>query len=71
MGSDCNGSNSEDMVLKVPVGTIVKDASSGQVLHDLSVAGEVFVAARGAPKVTSRGPSLARRMSHWAVARRC
>src|SRR5262245_52278255 len=32
MGSDCNGAASEDLVLKVPVGTLFKDAESGEVL---------------------------------------
>jgi GTP-binding protein len=47
MGSDCNGRASEDMVLKVPVGTLIKDANSEELLADLSEDGQRFVAAKG------------------------
>ncbi len=47
MGSDCNGADSENLVLKVPVGTLVKDEATGDVLADLSAEGEEFIAARG------------------------
>src|SRR5512133_3331831 len=35
MGSDCNGRSAEDLVLRVPVGTLIKDADSGEQLADL------------------------------------
>ncbi len=35
-GSDQYGHDGADIVLKVPVGTLVKDAETGEVLHDLS-----------------------------------
>ncbi|NVJ02293.1 GTPase ObgE [Myxococcus sp. AM009] len=47
MGSDCNGRAAEDMVLKVPVGTLVKDAHTEGLLVDLSEAGQRWVAAKG------------------------
>ncbi|MEW5742501.1 MAG: GTPase ObgE [Myxococcota bacterium] len=49
MGSDCNGKKGEDLVLRVPVGTLVKNADdpSGEVLCDLSTPGQRFVAAKG------------------------
>ncbi|WIG95451.1 GTPase ObgE [Myxococcus sp. SDU36] len=47
MGSDCNGRAAEDMVLKVPVGTLVKDAHTEELLVDLSEAGHRWVAAKG------------------------
>lgn len=47
MGSDCNGRAAEDMVLKVPVGTLVKDADTEELLVDLSEAGQRWVAAKG------------------------
>ncbi|WP_163786552.1 GTPase ObgE [Myxococcus vastator] len=47
MGSDCNGRAADDMVLKVPVGTLVKDAHSEELLVDLSEAGQRWVAAKG------------------------
>jgi len=46
-GSDCNGRSSEDLVLRVPVGTLLRDETSGEVLSDLSSPGQKFVAAQG------------------------
>ena len=39
-GNDCNGKDGPDIVLKVPVGTIVKDVHSGDLLFDLAVNGQ-------------------------------
>jgi GTP-binding protein len=47
MGSDCNGRKGETLVLKVPPGTLVKDADSGELLGDLSEEGAELLAARG------------------------
>jgi GTP-binding protein len=47
MGSDMNGQDGEDLVLRVPPGTVVKDAATGDVLADLGAAGQRFVAAKG------------------------
>ena len=47
MGSDCNGKNAEDLVLRVPVGTLVREETTQELLADLSVAGERFIAAKG------------------------
>src|ERR1700730_1939916 len=41
-GSDCHGRSGEDMVLKVPVGTVVFNADSGEQLSDLSRPGQRF-----------------------------
>ena len=35
-GSNCHGRNGEDHVLRVPVGTVVKDADTGELLGDLA-----------------------------------
>jgi GTPase len=43
----CNGSDGSDVVLQVPVGTVVRDATSKEVLADLARAGASYVAARG------------------------
>ncbi len=45
-GSDRNGANGEDLVLKVPDGTVVKTAD-GQVLADLTGVGTQYVTAEG------------------------
>jgi len=47
MGSDRNGRAAEDLVLRVPVGTLVKDAATGELLADLAAPGAELVAARG------------------------
>ncbi len=47
LGSDCNGRNGEDMVVKVPLGTLVFDHGTGEQLVDLSTDGERWVAAKG------------------------
>jgi GTPase len=47
MGSDCNGRAGEDLILEVPVGTLVFDSDSGEQLVDLSSAGARWVAAKG------------------------
>ena len=47
LGSNCHGKSGEDMVLEVPVGTVVHDEESGEILYDFSGPGERYVAARG------------------------
>ena len=46
-GSDMTGASADDLVLAVPVGTVVLDADRGNVLMDLGTDGERFVVARG------------------------
>ena len=46
-GSDCHGRSGEDTILKVPVGTVVFDAGSGEQLFDLATPGQRVLAARG------------------------
>jgi len=45
-GKRCSGKDGEDLVIKVPRGTVVKDPASGEVIHDMS-SPEPFVLARG------------------------
>jgi GTP-binding protein len=47
MGADCNGRSGEDVVLRMPVGTIIRDAASGDVVADLATDGERALLARG------------------------
>lgn len=35
-GSNCNGKSGEDLIIGVPLGTVVKDVESGKVIADLS-----------------------------------
>ena len=46
-GSNRTGADGAEVVLKVPVGTLVCDADSGAVLHDFTRPDESFVVARG------------------------
>ena len=46
-GSDCHGRGAEDLVIDVPVGTIVRDRDRGHVLRDLTHLGEEVIVARG------------------------
>ena len=46
-GRNCTGSSGEDLVLRVPVGTTIIDEDIGEVLGDLSVAGQRQVVAQG------------------------
>ncbi len=46
-GDNCKGEDAEDLIIKVPVGTIAYEAESGLVLADLSEKGETAVIAKG------------------------
>ncbi len=47
MGKKMTGRDGEDLVLRVPVGTVVKDAETGEILGDLVSPGQRLVVARG------------------------
>jgi GTP-binding protein len=47
MGSDCNGRAGSDIELRVPVGTLVRDEQSGELLADLAKDGQRALLARG------------------------
>ena len=46
-GSNCTGKDGESLVLRVPVGTSLYDAESGELVHDFSLPDESFVVAKG------------------------
>jgi GTP-binding protein len=46
-GSDCYGARGEDMVLRVPVGTVITDKGTGQVVADLAQDGQQATLAKG------------------------
>lgn len=46
-GKDKHGRNGKDKIIKVPVGSVVKDAETGEVLADLTEPGQVFLVAKG------------------------
>jgi GTP-binding protein len=46
-GRDMHGKNADDLLLKVPIGTVATDTGSGQVLADLTRHGQQAMIARG------------------------
>ena len=46
-GSDCYGKGADDIVLRMPVGTVITDINSGEVVADLAIAGEKVLLAQG------------------------
>ena len=46
-GSNCSGKSADDLVLKVPVGTVIFDLNSGAQLFDLTEPGQRYLAAKG------------------------
>lgn len=47
MGKNMHGKGGEDLVVRIPTGTIIKDSDSGEVLADLTEHGQKFVVAPG------------------------
>ncbi len=47
MGSDMFGAAGDDITLKMPVGTIITDSETGDVLYELLTPGEVITIAKG------------------------
>ena len=46
-GSDCYGASGEDMVLRMPVGTVISDKVTGQMIADLAHDGDKVLLAKG------------------------
>jgi GTP-binding protein len=46
-GSGCHGRGAEDLIIRVPPGTIIMDATHGHVLKDMSKIGDRMIAAQG------------------------
>ena len=46
-GSDKTGHNGHSIELATPVGTVVYDADTGELLHDFTTAGDRFIVAKG------------------------
>lgn len=47
MKKKCYGKKGEDLIIRVPLGTMVIDDASGLLMHDLKEEGDSFVAAKG------------------------
>lgn len=46
-GSKCYGKDGEDLYIKVPMGTIIRDVETNKIMVDLSHSGDKFVVAKG------------------------
>ena len=46
-GSDRNGKNSEDVIIKVPLGTTITDLDTGLIIADLTIENESVIVANG------------------------
>lgn len=46
-GSDCNGRSAEDIVLRVPVGTVISDLKTGETIADLATHEQQALIAKG------------------------
>lgn len=46
-GKDMHGKGGEDLILRIPAGTLVKDAETGEVLADLTENGQKVIVAKG------------------------
>ncbi len=46
-GADCYGKGSDNIILRMPVGTVITDINSGQIIADLTHEGEQVLLAKG------------------------
>ena len=46
-GSKRHGQDGEDIVVRVPVGTVMADEETGEIIHDFTVPGDRIIVARG------------------------
>ena len=44
---NCFGKDGEDIIIKVPVGTVIREAESGKVMADITTAGEEKILIHG------------------------
>jgi len=65
-GSNCQGRSGADAILKVPVGTIVFDADTGEQLFDFTESGRRFRAAQGGRGGRGNGNPAFRKPWHQA-----
>ena len=47
MGSNCTGKQGEDLIIMVPVGTMVFDTDTSELLGDINISGERLLVAQG------------------------
>ena len=67
-GGHCQGKSGEDIYVKVPIGTVVKEAESGKIIADLSEAGQTELILPGGKggKGNSHFATATRQAPHFA-----
>ncbi|MBI3399680.1 MAG: GTPase ObgE [Deltaproteobacteria bacterium] len=46
-GSNCTGKDGENIIIRVPVGTVLKDAETAEIIEDVTVDGQKIIIAKG------------------------
>lgn len=64
MGRDKHGKDATNLVVRVPVGTVLKDFDTGEILCDLAHDGERFIAAKGG--IGGKGNAFFKSATHQA-----
>lgn len=67
-GQNRHGRSGQDLIIEVPVGTVVKDRVTGEILADLNQAGQRWLAAKGGAggKGNARFATASRRVPRFA-----
>ena len=47
MGSNCSGQHGDDVIIELPIGSVIRDADSGELIADLARDGERVLVAKG------------------------
>ncbi len=63
-GNNCTGKNGQDLVIKIPMGTLIKDSKTGEVLRDFTEAGQTWKICAGG--IGGKGNSRFRTATHQA-----
>lgn len=68
-GSNCNGKSAENLYVKVPIGTVLKDAETGKVIIDISEPGKKELILKGGMggKGNSHFATSTRQAPHFSI----
>jgi GTPase len=47
MGSNCSGQHADDIVIELPIGSVIRDEATGEIIADLATDGERILVAKG------------------------
>src|SRR5882724_3297239 len=70
MGSNCSGLHGDDAIIELPIGTIVRDDATSEVIADLSHDGERVLVAKGGRGLAPGGGGGGWGNQHFATATR-